>query len=98
MLSVVNEELTDIPCTKGDIVIFTFGDGSEEEAEVTYGLNVATDEEDKLLSFAKLKDGRCYLVGINGKFFPARTTLIKTRMKTCTVKEEEDFWAYVSVP
>ncbi len=81
MLAVGNEELTDIPCKKGDIVIFSFEDGSEEEAEVKYGLNVSTDEEDKQLSFAKLKDGRCYLVGINEKFFPAKTTMIQTRMK-----------------
>ena len=63
-----NDELSDIPCRKGDIVIFTHNDGTEEECAVKYGKDAKTDQESPMLSFIKLQNGQTYLVGIDGKF------------------------------
>ncbi len=72
---------TDIPCRKGDTVIFTFEDGSEEEAIVKYGVCSENKKETTNLLFASLKNGKSYLVGIDGKFVPSKKSFLKTRMK-----------------
>ena len=63
-----NDEISDIPCRKGDIAIFTHNNGTEEYCKVYYGTNAETFEEDSLMSFIKLQNGQAYLVGIDGKF------------------------------
>lgn len=79
MLAVGNEELSDIRCQKGDIVIFT-KDGIDCEAVVEFAIDTKTKEETNILSFANW-NGHAYLVGINGKFFPNKKGMYNTRMK-----------------
>ena len=67
-IGVGNDELSDIPCRKGDIVIFTHNDGTEEECVVRYGKNTKTGEENSIMSFIKTKDDNTYLVGVDEKF------------------------------
>jgi len=77
MFSIGNDELDEIKETvvKGDVIIHTHADGTEEEAVIRYGKNEA-GEETGILGVYVLANGRSYLASVAGKLLQ-RPTLRK---------------------
>lgn len=77
MFSIGNDELDQIKETvvKGDVIIHTHMDGTEEEAIIRYGKN-EVGEETASLGFYTLANGRTYLASVAGKLMQ-RPTLRK---------------------